>query len=104
MDFPQPLQRATLVSRYKRFFADVVLEDGRFATVLTINDRMCRWPIGDPAENEFHFWRRGFPANLSNTSKTWFSSRVPHILVRKLAFVDYRYVFGDVVVGDESLL
>jgi GcrA cell cycle regulator len=33
----------------------VVLDDGTFATVLTINDRMCRWPIGDPAENEFHF-------------------------------------------------
>lgn len=33
----------------------VVLDDGSFATVLTINDRMCRWPIGDPAENEFHF-------------------------------------------------
>jgi GcrA cell cycle regulator len=33
----------------------IVLEDGSFATVLTINDRMCRWPIGDPAENEFHF-------------------------------------------------
>ena len=28
MDFPQPLVRGTLVSRYKRFFADVVLEDG----------------------------------------------------------------------------
>jgi sugar fermentation stimulation protein A len=28
MDFPQPLTRATLVQRYKRFFADVVLEDG----------------------------------------------------------------------------
>jgi len=28
MDFPQPLTRATLVHRYKRFFADVVLEDG----------------------------------------------------------------------------
>ena len=33
----------------------IQLEDGNFATVLTINDRMCRWPIGDPAENEFHF-------------------------------------------------
>jgi GcrA cell cycle regulator len=33
----------------------IILEDGGFATVLTINDRMCRWPIGDPAENEFHF-------------------------------------------------
>lgn len=28
MDFPAPLLRGTLVSRYKRFFADVVLEDG----------------------------------------------------------------------------
>ena len=36
----------------------VILEDGSFATVLTINDRMCRWPIGDPAENEFHFCGR----------------------------------------------
>jgi GcrA cell cycle regulator len=36
----------------------VLLDDGNFATVLTINDRMCRWPIGDPAENEFHFCGR----------------------------------------------
>lgn len=36
----------------------IILEDGSFATVLTINDRMCRWPIGDPAENEFHFCGR----------------------------------------------
>lgn len=28
MEFPQPLVRGTLVSRYKRFFADVVLDDG----------------------------------------------------------------------------
>ena len=33
----------------------LVLDDGNFATVLTITDRMCRWPIGDPAENQFHF-------------------------------------------------
>ena len=36
----------------------LMLEDGSHATVLTINDRMCRWPIGDPAENEFHFCGR----------------------------------------------
>ena len=33
----------------------LTLNDGSHATVLTINDRMCRWPIGDPSENEFHF-------------------------------------------------
>ena len=32
MEFPQPLMRGTLVSRYKRFFADVVLEDGAAVT------------------------------------------------------------------------
>ena len=36
----------------------IILDDGSFATVLTINDRMCRWPIGDPAEHEFHFCGR----------------------------------------------
>ncbi|HEX4532730.1 MAG TPA: GcrA family cell cycle regulator [Rhizomicrobium sp.] len=33
----------------------LTLNDGSHATVLTINDRMCRWPIGDPSESEFHF-------------------------------------------------
>ncbi|HEX3984428.1 MAG TPA: GcrA family cell cycle regulator [Acidisoma sp.] len=33
----------------------ILMDDGSFATVLTINDRMCRWPIGDPSENAFHF-------------------------------------------------
>jgi sugar fermentation stimulation protein A len=32
MDFPNPLIRGRLVSRYKRFFADVVLEDGTALT------------------------------------------------------------------------
>ncbi|HVW71835.1 MAG TPA: GcrA family cell cycle regulator [Candidatus Paceibacterota bacterium] len=36
----------------------IVLDDGLHATTLTVNDRMCRWPIGDPAENDFHFCGR----------------------------------------------
>jgi sugar fermentation stimulation protein A len=32
MDFPQPLVRGHLVQRYKRFFADVVLDDGAALT------------------------------------------------------------------------
>src|SRR5689334_5439309 len=32
MQFPQPLEKGALVARYKRFFADVVLDDGREVT------------------------------------------------------------------------
>ena len=38
--------------------APLTLADGSHATVLTISDRMCRWPIGDPAASEFHFCGR----------------------------------------------
>src|SRR5262249_34212540 len=34
------------------------LEDGNFATVLTIPDVMCRWLLGDPSATEFHFCGR----------------------------------------------
>ncbi|MCE9521644.1 MAG: GcrA family cell cycle regulator [Alphaproteobacteria bacterium] len=35
---------------------DPVIDDqGRKTTVLTISDRMCKWPIGDPSTTEFHF-------------------------------------------------
>ncbi|MEJ0041690.1 MAG: GcrA family cell cycle regulator [Rhizomicrobium sp.] len=36
----------------------LTFSDGSHATVLTINDRMCRWPIGDPSADEFHFCGR----------------------------------------------
>ena len=36
----------------------IALDDGHFATVLTISDHMCRWPIGDPSDGEFHFCGR----------------------------------------------
>lgn len=32
MKFPQPLERGRLVQRYKRFFADIVMDDGREIT------------------------------------------------------------------------
>ncbi len=31
------------------------LDNGEFATVLTLNQNMCRWPIGDPGSTDFHF-------------------------------------------------
>jgi GcrA cell cycle regulator len=32
--------------------------DGTVASVLTVTDRMCRWPIGDPADATFAFCGR----------------------------------------------
>src|ERR1700748_596558 len=32
MQFPQPLESGTLIVRYKRFFADVAMDDGRHIT------------------------------------------------------------------------
>ncbi|MCB9366977.1 MAG: DNA/RNA nuclease SfsA [Calditrichaeota bacterium] len=37
MKLPEPLLRGTLLRRYKRFFADVLLEDGREITAVTPN-------------------------------------------------------------------
>lgn len=37
MEFPEPLIRATLIKRYKRFLADVTLEDGEVVTAHVAN-------------------------------------------------------------------
>lgn len=34
------------------------LADGDAATILTIRDNMCKWPIGDPADPDFAFCGR----------------------------------------------
>ena len=31
------------------------LPNGEYATILTIRDHMCKWPIGDPATDDFWF-------------------------------------------------
>jgi len=36
----------------------VPMADGSFATILTITDYMCKWPIGDPSKDEFKFCGR----------------------------------------------
>ena len=36
----------------------VKLADGSYATVLTITDHMCKWPIGDPGSDAFRFCGR----------------------------------------------
>jgi GcrA cell cycle regulator len=35
-----------------------VLPSGEFATVLTLRESMCKWPIGDPSQSEFRFCGR----------------------------------------------
>jgi len=35
--------------------AEATLSNGEYAPVLTLNGVMCRWPIGDPGANDFHF-------------------------------------------------
>ncbi len=37
------------------FTAPLVLESGDRTTVATISNNMCKWPIGDPAKDDFHF-------------------------------------------------
>lgn len=51
-----PIMRAPIVALAPVIEADpIVDEHGNHATVLTISDRMCKWPIGDPSSNNFHF-------------------------------------------------
>jgi len=33
----------------------LVLDSGDRTTVATIKNNMCKWPIGDPAKEDFHF-------------------------------------------------
>jgi GcrA cell cycle regulator len=43
----------------------VDLGEGAGATILTLTDRMCKWPIGDPRSPEFHFCGRNVGAGSS---------------------------------------
>ena len=36
----------------------IKMSDGNYATVLTITDHMCKWPIGDPGAEDFRFCGR----------------------------------------------
>jgi GcrA cell cycle regulator len=47
---PVPVVQVPIVEK-----EPLVDEHGRKTTVLTVSDRMCKWPIGDPSTAEFHF-------------------------------------------------
>ena len=34
------------------------LPNGEYATIMTIRDHMCKWPIGDPMDDDFRFCGR----------------------------------------------
>ena len=50
---PAPVVQQPIVEK-----APLIDEHGRKTTVLTINDRMCKWPIGDPSSDDFTFCGR----------------------------------------------
>jgi GcrA cell cycle regulator len=43
------------------FIAPAVLASGDMATVATLKGNMCKWPIGDPAKDDFHFCGQSAP-------------------------------------------
>ena len=47
------------------FVAPVVLSGGDLATVSTLSRNMCKWPIGDPASDDFHFCGQSTPTGKS---------------------------------------
>ena len=36
----------------------LLMSNGEFATIMTITDHMCKWPIGDPGADNFRFCGR----------------------------------------------
>jgi GcrA cell cycle regulator len=42
----------------------VELDDGPGASILTLTDRVCKWPIGDPRQPDFHFCGRASAEGL----------------------------------------
>ena len=47
------------------FMAPKLLDSGTHATVANIKNNMCKWPIGDPAKDDFHFCGQGTPTGKS---------------------------------------
>lgn len=47
----------------------LVLDSGDLTTVATIKNNMCKWPIGDPARDDFHFC--GQPAGAGKSYCTY---------------------------------
>lgn len=60
IDRPRPVAvrrptRPRLVVPETASVEEARLPTGEFATVMTVREGMCKWPIGDPSSDEFHF-------------------------------------------------
>jgi sugar fermentation stimulation protein A len=86
MKLPQPLRRGTLVNRYKRFLADIVLDDGREITAHCANPgsmlgvaiegaRVWAWEHGDKKRKLAFSWelveigKTLVPVNTTNPNR-----------------------------------
>ncbi|MEE2690418.1 MAG: GcrA family cell cycle regulator [Pseudomonadota bacterium] len=49
----EPVMKAIMPE--PEFSAPVILDTGDMTTVATLKNNMCKWPIGDPSRDDFHF-------------------------------------------------
>jgi GcrA cell cycle regulator len=54
-------QEIEILADEPEFVAPVVLSSGDMTTVATLKGNMCKWPIGDPAKDDFHFCGQSAP-------------------------------------------
>lgn len=59
----KPMSKPVIV--VPEIIKEVVLEDGQYATVLTLKEHMCKWPIGHPGTEAFHFCARKTEGGVS---------------------------------------
>lgn len=75
------------------FLEPLVLDTGDNATISTLSNSMCKWPIGDPASDAFHFCGQGTSKNKSYCAyhahlafqPSQKRERPPKVLVRSIA-------------------
>lgn len=49
-----PIDTAPVITE-PEFTAPLMTETGDLTTVATLKNNMCKWPVGDPATDDFHF-------------------------------------------------
>jgi GcrA cell cycle regulator len=61
---PQPQPQAPLTRKVEARPPVAEIGDMPGATILTLTDRICKWPIGDPRDADFHFCGRASAEGL----------------------------------------